>query len=61
MEIIGIALMLVGLFIYLLPSYIAHRKNHRNFLPLLLVNIFFGFTGVIWFVCLIWALWNSKD
>jgi hypothetical protein len=32
------------------------RRRHRNLLPIILVNIFLGWTFVGWIVALIWAI-----
>jgi len=37
---------------YLLPAAIAFRKRHRFRWFILLVNLFFGFTGIVWLILL---------
>lgn len=39
--------------LYFLPAIIAHSK--RDFTAILLVNLFFGWTGIGWIVALVWA------
>ena len=45
----------LSLYLYLLPSIFARSKNHPQFLAILLVNIFFGESGIGWIICMIWA------
>lgn len=59
MTIATIFLMLFMVITYILPSFIAYSRGHKNFLPLLLVNIVLGWTFLFWFVCLVWALWRK--
>lgn len=47
---------LLVVFGYFLPSFIAFSRHKKNALPILLVNLFFGMTFVGWIVALIWAL-----
>lgn len=47
---------LVALFIYLLPAVIAFHKEHANRWVILLLNIFFGYTIIVWLGCLVWSL-----
>ena len=47
-------LLLLALFV--LPSFIAFRKEHPNRWLILAINIFLGGTGIGWGVALIWAL-----
>lgn len=41
--------------LHFLPYRIARDRKHRNTIPILLTNIFFGWTFVGWCVALIWA------
>lgn len=40
--------------LYFLPAFLARTK--RQFIPILLVNIFLGWTGLGWLGALIWAV-----
>jgi hypothetical protein len=42
-------------FLYFLPTLLAVRRGH-GVLPILLLNLFFGWTGIGWLAMLIWAL-----
>ena len=44
---------LAGIFLYFLPSIIAHNK--RDFAAILIINLLFGWTVVGWIVALVWA------
>jgi Superinfection immunity protein len=46
--------LLVSLFLYFLPAYLA--RNKPNFTGILLLNLFAGWTFIGWIVALIWAL-----
>lgn len=40
---------------YMLPSLFALARHHRNKVPLMIVNLFFGWTILGWIACLAWA------
>lgn len=40
---------------YWLPAMNGFRRKHRNAVPILLVNFFFGWTFIGWVVALIWS------
>lgn len=55
------AIILTGfffIFFYLLPAIIASNRNHHNKGALLITNIFIGWTGIGWIICLIWSFTN---
>lgn len=56
-----IGTLLFGLFIYLVPSIVAHRRNHRNFAALAAANVLLGWTLIGWALCLVWALMASEE
>ena len=47
--------LLIAIGIYLLPSGIAGNRKHNNSTPITLANLFFGWTGIGWLICFIWA------
>lgn len=51
-------LLIIG--VYLLPSIIAMIAERRNVLPIIVVNICFGWCILGWFIALIWALIEDK-
>lgn len=50
---------LIGLFIYFLPSSVAKNKKNAN--AIFWVNLLFGWSAIGWIVALIWALKDSDD
>jgi len=49
-----IALSLLA-FLYFLPTILAVHHGH-SVTPILLFNLFFGWTGIGWFAMLLWAI-----
>ena len=41
--------------LYFLPTLIAFGRQHQHWVPILLVNLFFGWTGLGWVAALVWA------
>ncbi len=39
----------------LIPTGVALIRRHNNFIPILLVNVLLGVTGLGWIVALIWS------
>jgi len=60
MEFYQIVIMLLSIIGYFIPTIIAALRNHNNILPIVLLNIFMGWTGAVWFGCLIWSVINSN-
>jgi predicted membrane protein len=51
-------LIFIGIFVFVLhflPSFVAFNRRADNFIWILLINIFFGWTLIGWVVALIWA------
>lgn len=51
-----IIVVVAGLAVYFIPTFIAHHRDHRNVLAIGALNVLFGWTGIGWGVALIWAL-----
>jgi hypothetical protein len=51
----------VAIPIYLMPSAIAHTRRHKNLVPILLVNIIFGWTIIGWVIALIWSFTSNVN
>jgi hypothetical protein len=51
----GLMLIVFGLFIYLLPSFIAYGRNHHNKGAILLLDLLLGWTALGWIGALIWS------
>lgn len=44
---------------YFVPILVAVLRKHRGVNSIILVNIVLGWTGIMWFACLVWAF-NSN-
>lgn len=47
------------LIIYLIPTIIAGFRKHNNFAPILIVNLFTGWTFIGWFVAFVWCFTSN--
>ena len=45
----------VSICFYFIPAYIAKIRQHHNFLAILVLNIFLGWTFLGWVIACIWA------
>ena len=55
-----ILLIVIGLPIYFIPTIIAFNRKHAYKGVVFALNLFGGFTGVLWLVALIWAVYPSE-
>ena len=46
----------IALLFYFLPSFIAFTRKTPNALPLFIVNLLLGWSGLGWFACMLWAI-----
>ena len=46
---------ILGLLLYMLPAVIAFGRNHQHRVPILLANLFFGWTFIGWVGSLVWS------
>ena len=46
--------------IYFLPTTLAFGQQHRQAVPILLVNLFLGWTFIGWVVALVWAAMKER-
>lgn len=51
-----VLLVVVGAFIYFVPSIIAWKRKHNQFIPILLINVFFGWSLIGWVGALVWSV-----
>jgi len=58
-SLLALLALLVALALYFLPTIIAVLKKKTNFLPILLLNLFLGWSFIGWIVALVWA--TTKD
>ena len=54
-HIVGFIAIMVLLFIYFIPSFVAQNRDHRNRAAIAVANLFLGWTLLGWVICLIWA------
>lgn len=47
------------LVLYFVPMIVAACRNHRNRNPIALVTFFTGWTGIGWFVALVWSFTDN--
>ncbi|EGA3374264.1 superinfection immunity protein [Campylobacter jejuni] len=47
--------------LYMLPAIIGLSRKHSNWLIISLLNLFFGWTIIVWLVCLIWSFCRRKN
>jgi len=50
-----VALVLVPIVLYLLPAFVAMGRHHPNAAPIFIINLFAGWTGLVWVICLAWS------
>jgi hypothetical protein len=55
-----LAIVLFPFTLYFLPSIIAWKRKHRNFLALFVLNLCLAPIGVGWVVALVWACLNEQ-
>jgi hypothetical protein len=60
--IVTIILVMIGLLLLFLPTYVAFRRKHRNRVAILILNILLGWWGIPWIIFLVWAFsGNTED
>lgn len=47
-----------GILLYFVPSFVAWKRKHRQLVPIILVNVFFGWSLIGWVAALVWAFMN---
>ena len=45
---------------YFVPAIFAFKRNSKSKVPILVLNILFGWTGLGWIVCFIWTFTSEK-
>ncbi|MFI4957385.1 MAG: superinfection immunity protein [Gammaproteobacteria bacterium] len=56
----SIALLLLFIIIYFLPSFIARDRNHPSRNSILVINIFLGWTLLGWVIALAWSVSHTS-
>lgn len=47
--------------LYFLPALIAMVRKHSNTTAIVLLDLFLGWTVIVWLVCLVWAIFGAKQ
>ena len=61
MIVVIILVAVIGIPIYMLPSFIAYKRNHKNTIAVILINFFLGATVIGWVGALIWAVLDKQS
>lgn len=56
LELILILILMLLAATYFVPCIIAFIRKHQHAVPILIINIFLGWTFFAWVVCLVWSL-----
>ncbi|WP_404940326.1 superinfection immunity protein [Pseudomonas fulva] len=43
-----------------MPMMIAFYRRHERYTSIFMLNLFLGWTGIVWLVCLIWAIFGQR-
>lgn len=57
----GNVVAVIFLVVYYLPIIIAIKRRHQNIIGLGILNFFFGWTVIGWFVALIWSVSHNES
>ena len=55
---LSLFLLTCGVIIYLLPTFIATFRSHKNLAGIFILNLFLGWTLFGWIAALIWSVAN---
>ena len=50
-----IGLILLAVFVYFLPTFVAAMRGHQNAAAIFVLNLFLGWSFVGWVVALVWS------
>jgi hypothetical protein len=53
-------LLLLGV-AYFIPTIVAFRRQHQNATPIMVLNLFLGWTVIGWVAALVWSLTNPAS
>jgi len=59
--VILLLMVILMLLIYFIPTYVAFSKRHVNKVPILIINLFLGWTFIGWVIALVWATIKSGN
>lgn len=49
-----------GILLYFIPSVVAWKRKHRQFVPIMIVNLFLGWSFVGWVIALAWSFMSPS-
>jgi uncharacterized membrane protein len=53
-------LAIISIMIYFIPTYAAYRRGHPHRIPILIINLFTGFTYFGWVIALAWSFMDYR-
>ena len=53
--VLGLGLLVLGVFVYFLPGIVAHMRGHHQENAIVLLNLFLGWTFIGWVAALVWS------
>ena len=59
MDILKIVGVMIGLVIYFIPCLVASRRDHRNAMPIFILNLLLGWTFIGWVTAMVWAFTDN--
>lgn len=54
-----ILFLILGFFVYFVPTFVAFANNRRNATAILVLNMFAGWTFLGWVIALVWAVYED--
>ena len=54
-------IIVVGIMLYFIPTYIAYNRNTKNKVAILMVNLFLGWMFLGWVGALVWSLVDVNE
>ena len=52
-------LMILGFVLYFIPTIVAEARGHQQKVPIILLNLFLGWTFLGWVAALVWSATNQ--
>lgn len=59
-DLLVIVVVVVGVLLYFIPSFIAFTRDHDSLGWIIFLNIVLGWTGLGWLFCLVWAAFGRR-
>ena len=50
----------LSLLFYFLPAFVAWKRQHSQLVPIILLNIFLGWSFIGWVIALVWAFMSPS-